>query len=414
MSNVMPVLLWYGGLLGILAGILFVLWALGLYALKHATGSFVAVLLIAAVVLASGSTWAVTRATRLKQGDQLSRVHEPLIRLVATSVNARAALEDLRAVAEPSPELTALQSKYDAHEAAIENLLQAEWQYQRGDPWDERSLLYKTTWDLNDVRVHHARWERRAEALECPATSAAPVLADVTARVQDRLQNERTLAAAIGETFEGYDLNAPQAQPWSNARTMRVLAVVFGGLVLLTVFFVWRKRSWQMIDLLVALVAIALVNLAGWLALGAGADQERLRSTLFDRTSTVFRETLDLNESLKALMPLPRGGVLSRDSSEKLIADYAGYMNSVNNLTLLVRIWDRAVLTDVLDAALISAQRIQTHDDLLNAIRAGMLSVYRQYVQLDRRLAELSCRSEWFPREGGRTREDELLALPAM
>ena len=51
-------------------------------------------------------------------------------------------------------------------------------------------------------------------------------------------------------------------------------------------------------------------------------------------------------------------------------------------------------------------------DDLLNAVRSRTLVLYRQYVQLDRRIADLSCRSEWFPRDANRTREDELLALP--
>jgi hypothetical protein len=416
MRNVLPIVLWYGGLLGIVAACLFALWALGLYALKQATSAFVAWLLLGALVLAIGSSWAVTHAISLNQGNQLLKVHEPLIRLVAGSVYTRAALEDVRALAEPSPDLTALLSNYDAHEASIESLLGAEWQFHRGGPWDEHRLLYKTTWDLNDIRVHHARWEKRAEALECPSTPALPALSDVSARLQDRLQTQRTLAEAIGEQFEGYDINAPQSQPSSDARTIRALAVVCGGLSLLSgaaVFFVWRKRSWHIIDALVAVAAIVLVNLAGWLALGAGADQEQLRANLFGKAAIVYRETLDLNDSLKALMPVPRGGVQQpRDSAEKLIADYADYMNSVNGLTQLVRIWDRAVLTGVLDAGLVSSERIQSRDDLLNAVRSRTLMLYRQYVQLDRRIADLSCRSEWFPRDGNRTREDELLALP--
>ena len=369
-----------------------------------------------ALVLAVASSWAVTRATSLNQGNLLLKVHEPLIGLVAGSVSTRAALEDVRAVAEPSPGLTALQSKYDAHEASIENLLQAEWQYHRGGPWDERSLLYKTTWDLNDVRVHHARWEKRAEALECPSPSALPSLSDISARLQDRLQMERTLAEAIGDQFEGYDINAPEAQPSSNAdddqgarRGVRSAGVAQRGSGLLrvaqTVVAHHRRARGRR--------GVVLVNLAGWLALGAGADQEQLRANLFGTAATVYRETLDLNESLKALMLVPRGGVLQpRDSAEKLIADYAEYMNSVNGLTQLVRIWDRAVLTGVLDAGLVSSERIQTHDDLLNAVRSRTLTLYRQYVQLDRRIADLSCRSEWFPREANRTREDRLLALP--
>src|SRR5262245_36783792 len=128
MSTVLPIALWYGGLLGIVGTALLVLWALGLYALKRATGQFPASLLIGALVLAFAPTWAITRATTLNQGNQLVKVHEPLVRLIAASVETRGALEDLRALAEPSPGLTALLAKYDNHEASIENLAQAEWQ----------------------------------------------------------------------------------------------------------------------------------------------------------------------------------------------------------------------------------------------------------------------------------------------
>ena len=169
MSSILPIVLWYGGLLGTVAAVLFVLWALGLLALKQVTSSFVGWLLVGALVLAVASSWAITRGISLSQGNLLLKVHEPLVQLVAANVSTRAALDDVRAVAEPSPDLTALQSKYDAHEASIDRLLQAEWQYYRGGPWDERSVLHKVTWDLNDVRVHHARWEKRAEALECPS-----------------------------------------------------------------------------------------------------------------------------------------------------------------------------------------------------------------------------------------------------
>ena len=142
MTNVLPIVLWYGGLVGIgLTGLL-VLWALALVAIKRATDAFAAGILAAALVLAVASSWAVTRATALNQGNQLTKVHESIVRLVAGSVHARGALEDVRAVAQPSSELTALQAKYDNHETSIESLLQAEWQYQRGGPWDERGLLY--------------------------------------------------------------------------------------------------------------------------------------------------------------------------------------------------------------------------------------------------------------------------------
>ena len=157
---------------------------------------------------------------------------------------------------------------------------------------------------------------------------------------------------------------------------------MLGGLSLLSgaaVFLVWRKRSWHLIDGLVAIDALVLINLAGWLALGAGADQEQLRANLFARAAMVYRETLDLNDSMKALMLVARGGVLQpRDSSAKLIADYAAYMNVVDSLTQLVRIWDRAVLTGALDAGLVSSERIQSHDDLLNAVRSRTLTLHRQ------------------------------------
>jgi hypothetical protein len=243
-----------------------------------------------------------------------------------------------------------------------------------------------------------------------------PALSETTAHLDERLQAERMLAEAIGKQFEGYNIAAPQSQPSSDARIIRSLAVVIAGLAGLcgaAVFFVWRKRSWHISDGLVAVVAIVLVNLAGWLALGAGADQERLRANLFAVTATLYRETLDLNDGLRALTLVPRDGVPQpRDSAEKLIADYTGYVNSVNGLSQLVRTWDRAVLTGVLDTGVVSSQRIQTHDDVLNAVRSGTLMVYRQYVQLEQRIADLRCRSEWFPRDSNQTREDRLVVLP--
>ena len=416
MSSLWPTVLWYGGLIGIGLAALFVLWALALYIIKHATGAFVSMILGAALALAATSTWALTYGTNLSQGDQLRKVHAPLLQLVAASVHTRAALEDVRAAAAPSPDLTSFQSKYESHEASIENLVQAEWQFHRRGAWDEPALLYKVTWGLNDVQVHHARWEKRAEALECPATSSAPALTDAMSRLQERLQAQQMLARVVGEPFDGYDLNRQDSQPASRATVTGRLAVVLGGLALLCVVaaaLVWRKRPRHGIDVLVAVAAIVLVNLAGWLALGTGADQERVRADLFARVATVYRETIDLNESLKALMPTPREGVLQpRDSAERLVTDYAEYMNSVRGLVQLVRIWDRAVLTGTLDTGIVSSEQVRTHDDLLNAIRSRMLTVYRQYVQLDERIAGLHCRSEWFPKTDGQAREDELLALP--
>jgi hypothetical protein len=413
MSTLLPTVLWYGGLLGLGLAAFLVLWALALYTIKSATGAFVSGVLATALALAAASTWALTYATSLSQEGQLLKVHAPLLRLVAASVQTRAALEDVRAAAEPSPELTAFQTKYDGHEAAIESLVQAEWEFHRRGAWNEPALLYKITWGLNDVQVHHARWEKRTEALECPATSSAPALTDATARLLERLQAEQMVARGVGEQFDGYDLDQLDSQPLSTARVTRTLALLLGGLAVLSVVaaaLLWRKRPRHGIDVLVAVAAIVLVNLAGWLALGTGTDQERLRADLFTRVATVYRETIDLNESLKALMPVSREGVLQpRDSAERLIVDYAEYMNSVRALAQLVRIWDGAVL---LDTGIVSSERIRTHDDLLNAIRSGMLTAYRQYLELDERIAKLRCRSEWFPKTDGRAREDELLALP--
>ena len=416
MSALWPTVLWYGGLLGIALAALFVLWALALYVVKQATGGFAAAILIAALALATVSTWAVTRATSLDQRNQLVKVHAPLVRMLAGSIDTRSALEDVRAVAQPSQELTAFQSKYEGYEASVERVLQAEWQFHRRGAWDEPALLYKTTWDVIDLQVHHARWEKRAEALVCPATASTPVLPDAMGRLQERLQSQLMLVQVVGDQFDGYDLEGA-SQPVNNATVIRTLAIVIGSLALLTVVaaaLVWRKRPRQGVDVLVAIAAIVLVNLAGWLALGTGADQERLRSDLFASVATVYRETLDLNAGLKTLMPVAREGVLQpRDSAESLITDYAQYMNSVRDLVQLVRIWDRAVLTGTLDTGVVVQQeRIRTHDDLLNAVRSGMLAMYRQYVQLDRRVEALQCRSEWFTKTADRAREEALLELP--
>ena len=367
--------------MSVLAALL-VLWALALIAIKQSTALFAAGIMLAGLVLAIAAGWAVTHAIDLSQGNQLVKVHEPLMRFVAGSVHARGALEDVRAAGEPSADLTAFQAEYDSHEASIANLLQEEWQYQRGGPWDENGLLYKMTWDVNDLLIHHARWEKRAEALECPASSDVPFLSGATMKLQERMQSQQTLANAIGEQFEGYDLDAQASQPLSDAAVMKTLAVVLGGLAL-------RQRGDRLLHLAKTVVAsdrwtrrraaIVLVNLAGWLALGTGADQERLRASLFAQTVKVYRETLDLTSSVKTLMLTPRGGVLQpRDSSDKIIADYGDYRNSLNGLAQLVRVWDRALLTGTLDTGLVSSERIQTHDDLLNSIRARTLTLYRQ------------------------------------
>jgi hypothetical protein len=337
---------------------------------------------------------------------------------VAGTANTRAALDDVRALAEPSPGLTALQSKYDAHEASIENLLQAEWRYQRGEPWNEPNLLYKMIWDMNEVLVHHARQEKRAEALECPPASQVPSLEDASARLGERLQTQRMLAESVGGQFDGYDLHAQGAEPANSPTMMQVLAGLLALLAITAVtalVFAVRKRSRTILDALMAVAVLVLAGLAGWLLLGAASEQERLRATLFDSAAVVYRETLDLNESLKALTLLPRGGVLpQRDTADRLIADYAEYTNSLSELATLVRVWDRAVLTGTFDTGLISSQPIQSHDGLLDAIRSRALALYRRYAQLDRRIADLSCRSQWFPRTDGRTREDELLAMPEL
>jgi hypothetical protein len=243
-----------------------------------------------------------------------------------------------------------------------------------------------------------------------------PFLSDATTALQQRMQSEQMLARAIGEQFDGYDLDEQASAPVSDAAIMRTLAIVLGVLALLAgaaIFLAWRKRSGHPIDGLVAVTAVVLVSLAGWLALGAGADQERLRAGLFAQAATVYRETIDLTKNVQALMLTSRGGVLQpRDSAEKILADYGDYTNSLNGLAQLVRVWDRAVLTGILDNGLISSERIQTHDDLLNSIRARTLTLFRQYAQLDRRLTDLSCRSKWFARDPSQSREERLLTLP--
>src|SRR5262249_35041196 len=100
MSTVLPIVLWYGGLIGITLAVLLVLWALALIAIKHATGRFPAGIMLAGLALALAASWAITRATDLNQGNQLVKVHELLMRFVAGSVSTRGALEDVRAVAE--------------------------------------------------------------------------------------------------------------------------------------------------------------------------------------------------------------------------------------------------------------------------------------------------------------------------
>ena len=166
------------------------------------------------------------------------------------------------------------------------------------------------TWDVNDILVHHARQEKRAEALECPANPAVPFLDDASARLRDRLQTERMLAETHREAVRWIrPSDAGLRLSSGGVRTMRLLAGLAGVLAIVSaaaVAFAARKRSWHLLDALVAVAAVVLAGLAGWLALGAGAEQERLRGDLFARTAAVHRETVDLNESLKALMLLPR------------------------------------------------------------------------------------------------------------
>ena len=103
MSSVLPIVLWYGGLIGVVLAALLVLWALALIAIKQSTALFAAGIMLAGLVLAIAAGWAVTHAIDLSQGHQLVKVHEPLMRFIAGSVYARGALEDVRAAAEPSP-----------------------------------------------------------------------------------------------------------------------------------------------------------------------------------------------------------------------------------------------------------------------------------------------------------------------
>ena len=51
MSNVLPIVLWYGGLIGVVLAALLVLWALALIAIKQSTALFAAGIMLAGLVL---------------------------------------------------------------------------------------------------------------------------------------------------------------------------------------------------------------------------------------------------------------------------------------------------------------------------------------------------------------------------
>ena len=93
MSSVLPIVLWYGGLVGVAVAGLLVLWALALIAIKQSTDRFTAGILLVGLLVAVTASWAVTRATALNQVNQLIKVHEPLMRFVAGSIYTRGALE---------------------------------------------------------------------------------------------------------------------------------------------------------------------------------------------------------------------------------------------------------------------------------------------------------------------------------
>ena len=68
-TSIVASVLWYGGLLGLALSVLLLLWALALYAIKHAADRFTGTLLAGALVLAVAASWAVTRAASLDQGN---------------------------------------------------------------------------------------------------------------------------------------------------------------------------------------------------------------------------------------------------------------------------------------------------------------------------------------------------------
>ena len=416
MASVLPIVLWYGGLLGAALAAVFVGWALVQYATRESAGGPVA-LLLAGLALALGSSSALVRGTSLNHENQLRAVHAPLIRLAANGVSARAALDDVRSAAEPSADLAALLSKFDQHERSIDALLEAEWQYQRTAVWNEPALLHEITWALNDVLVHHARWENVGTALECPQNHAAPSLDESIQTLHGRLQEQATLAAAMGEQFEGFDFQAGGRDATSDTLVVRVVAIVMAALALLAIgvfLYVRRTRPPGAVDIVVAGVAVGLGALGVWLAAGSGNEPERRREDLFARTVAVHRESTDLRESASALALMPRGVVVPpRVTREQVIGDYVQYKNALVAATQLVRTWDRLVLTGRLEPEIGWSDRIRTHDELLQHVRSQLLAVYRQYLAIDRKISALNCRSEWFPRDPSQTREDRLVALAA-
>lgn len=411
MDIVVSIVLHLAGMAGALLAGLLVTWALARIAWSQSTARSTAGLLFAGVALAAAASWALMHGMRLEQTRQLVEVHERLMQLVATGVFARGAFEDLHAAAEPSAELDALRDRLDSHERSVAALLQAEWGYYRGIPWNERELLHSTTWAVQELLVHHARL--RGVAPEC---AAAP-RTDAAARLQDRLLRHRTIAGAFGEQFEGYDLDEQAADPANDAAILTMLAVLLAALSVLSAVggaLARRKRPRHPMDWLLAASALGLASLAAWMAFGEVAAQERMRARLFAQASVVYREALVLEREARALKAATLPATLRPGQLRaSLVAEHDGYLNSLYGVSHVVQAWHRAVLTGALDASFVAPEPIDTHDGLLDAVRERTLVAHRQYLKLDRRLADLGCRSAWFERASGPSREERLVALPA-
>jgi hypothetical protein len=416
-SGAAPIAFWYGGLLGMALAGAVVLAAVAMYAFERRMRPLLGVAATAALIVAAGACWALVQASSLNQANQLAKSHPRLMRLVVSGVLAREALEDVRSAAESSSGLTTLLADFDRHETSIDRLLEAEWRYQRRAAWDEPGLLHAMTWSLTDVLLHHARWSRRDEALQCPEGTDAPPLADLQSALATRVRNHHDNTGVVGDQFEGFNFPEPGRDAVSDVALLQAMAWGLAGLALLaaaaSAFVVYRNRSFDLTDAPVVLSAIVLAGVGAWLALGAGAEPERLRESLYSAALTVHRETIELQERTKALALSPRAGIAApRITRATLLTDHADYVNMLSTLHQLVRVWDEAVLTGRLDPGIGWADRIRTRDELVDEIRSRTLAAYRRYVQLDAGITSLTCRSEWFPRDPSEALEDRLVALP--
>ena len=225
-------------------------------------------------------------------------------------VSTRTALEDVRAVAEPSPGLTALQSQYDAHEASIDSLLQAEWQHfteavrgtntacftKRRDPQrgTRPSCTMGETQRLFNVRQHLNGQPCRISAL------ASRIVAErANAGGGDCRSNSRDTT------------DAPAARPSSDATTIKLLAAMPSAVCRVA------QRSGRLPGLAETIVAPDRRSRGDRRPRAdqpcgmAGTLQAPTRATPREslaRAAVVYRETLDLNDGMKALMLVARGG----------------------------------------------------------------------------------------------------------